>query len=103
MKQFLLVFCLFLVQFAIAQNAYKPISFVHKFKPFFEPKINLITNSATPVAIKLQTIGAIPANAYTLNFGFFCKKELMFEKRTKIPLRFRLGSLAHCNYLEGKK
>jgi hypothetical protein len=44
----------------------------------------------------------IPGDFYTRNFGFFCKKELEFEKTAHIPLRFRLGSLQYCNYLEGK-
>ncbi len=42
------------------------------------------------------------ADYYTRNFGFFCKKELQFEKATKIPLRFRLGSLQYNDYLEQK-
>jgi hypothetical protein len=45
----------------------------------------------------------VPVDFYSCNIGFFCKKELLIEKATKIPLRFRLGSLQQCNYYEGKK
>ena len=45
----------------------------------------------------------LPADFYVQNFGFFCKNEWKFEKTVHIPLRFRLGSLEYCNYLEGKK
>jgi hypothetical protein len=45
----------------------------------------------------------LPADFYSERMGFFCKKEWGFEKTTHIPLRFRLGSLENCNYLEGKK
>jgi hypothetical protein len=44
----------------------------------------------------------IAQDQFVHNFGFFCRKELQFEKQTKLPLRFRLGSLQYCNYLEGK-
>ena len=43
-----------------------------------------------------------PANLYYIQSGFFCKREWEFEKTTHIPFRFRLGSLADCNVMEGK-
>ncbi len=45
----------------------------------------------------------IPKDYYTLHMGIICKKELAFEKLTKIPLRLRVGSLQQCNTLEGKR
>jgi hypothetical protein len=43
-----------------------------------------------------------PSNIYYIQSGFFCKREWEFEKVTHIPFRFRLGSLAECNAMEGK-
>ncbi|MCP9752962.1 hypothetical protein [Ferruginibacter sp. HRS2-29] len=50
----------------------------------------------------LSTVPVIPANFYSTNLGFFCKKEWKIEKATKIPFRFRLGSVQYVDYLEGK-
>ena len=44
----------------------------------------------------------IPSNNYYIQSGFFCKREWEMERSTRIPFRFRLGSLAQCNALEGK-
>jgi hypothetical protein len=51
---------------------------------------------------QIAGIYAQPADLYYLQSGFFCKKEWELEKTTHIPFRFRLGSLADCNALEGK-
>ncbi|WP_315819240.1 hypothetical protein [Paraflavitalea speifideaquila] len=55
----------------------------------------LISNVLTPVS-------PIRQDFYTQHFGFFCRQELHLEKLSRMPLRFRLGSLKDCNYLEGK-
>lgn len=70
-------------------------------------KIFLQKYNETQNSFPVKTINAshqiIPSDYYTKHFGIMCKQELAIEKATKIPFRFRLGSLQQCNYLEGKK
>ena len=40
---------------------------------------------------------------YTRQLGFFCTQEIKFEKITKIPFKFRLGSVEDCDRMEGKR
>jgi hypothetical protein len=58
-----------------------------------------ITHQSKPI---ISAAPIISSNFYTQNFGFFCKKELQLEKITKIPFKFRLGSVQQCDWMEGK-
>lgn len=44
----------------------------------------------------------IPTNFYSSHLGFFCKKELQIESSIKLPFKFRLGSVAYNDWMEGK-
>jgi hypothetical protein len=59
--------------------------------------INKPSALVTPVAYSI-----VSPSYYTQNFGFFCKQELQLEKLTKIPFKFRLGSVQQCDWMEGK-
>jgi hypothetical protein len=44
----------------------------------------------------------LPANFYTTHLPFFCDKEIKLQKIVKLPVKFRIGSQADCDRLEGK-
>ena len=44
----------------------------------------------------------LPPSFYITQIGFFCQKEIKFEKVSKIPFKFRLGGVEDCDRLEGK-
>ncbi len=39
---------------------------------------------------------------YSSHIGFFCQKELQLQKAVKLPVKFRLGSVAYTDKMEGK-
>ena len=58
------------------------------------------------VADTLPTHFVVPimaSNYYTSTLGFFCKKEIQVEKALKFPVKFRLGSVAYTDQMEGKR
>lgn len=75
--------------------AFTPPKFSAAGESKYKPNKNSLTNPHS--FIKL-----LPGNYYTAHLGFFCKKELAVEKYLKVPFKFRLGSVAQSDYLEGK-
>lgn len=74
---------------AVSVNAQQ----LQKFSSINQHRIDSLRNA--PIKI-------ISADYYTKNLAFFCKKEFQLEKATKIPFRFRLGSVDYVDHLEGK-
>jgi hypothetical protein len=63
---------------------------------------NVLKLQTFPTTYLNSSINTLPANQYTKMIGFFCKKELELEKALKVPVRFRLGSVAYTDKMENK-
>ena len=86
-----------------AQNVKYPLSIYAKKRSTLSTTIIFPTTNDNRKVISAVAINIINPDFYAQHLGFICKKEIALEKVTKVPLRFRLGSLQQCNYLEGKK
>jgi hypothetical protein len=73
----------------------------HLAPKLFPKTVNLFSLDPAPVTTQSR-IYILSPNYYASHLGFFCKEEINIEKATKIPFKFRLGSVAECDWLEGK-
>lgn len=89
---FILLVCLALLPgWIYAQQISKPLTFIKA--DTVNQKAILKQRNAKPALGKYD---------YYNSLGVACKAELKLEKATKIPFRFRLGSLQQTDYLERK-
>jgi len=71
-------------------------------KTYWKTEIKSVTPIVASISKSSLTIqNKVAPNYYTTQTGFFCNQERALEKKTKIPLRVRLGSLSYTEQLEG--
>ena len=91
---FILLVCLALSPGLIyAQQVSKPVLILPVKADTVKPNLTLKQENAKPILGKYD---------YYNTLGVACKAELKLEKATKIPFRFRVGSLQQTDYLERK-
>ena len=85
----------------IAVNAAFSQYFIQANKTIHSNRLLFFNNA--PVFNQYIPLKILPQGFYYSQLGFFCKKELKFEAATKVPFKFRLGSVTYNDWLEGKK
>lgn len=80
---------------SVSKNNYRAYNNIHRMTSKIPARAEIY--------LRPTLFSLITPDHYTQNFGFFCKKELQFEKITKVPFKFRLGSVQYCDWMEGKR
>lgn len=88
---FLLLLSSFLFLTAKAQQHASPNGVVDSAK---------VTNIDLRIISPLSTNYSILPNQYMQTLGYFCKQEIYLQKQTIIPIKFRLGTQASCDFIE---
>ena len=92
--------CIFFAQRTVAQTAEKKFLVLPR-SIFFttSPQASLSPDTLSNGQL---LAGVVQRDHYVKNLSFFCRQEWKWEKATRIPVRFRVGTLEQCNRLEGK-
>ena len=110
---FLVVFLLMFFQGVFAQQKAGirqplfPVESISYQKPVpaFQPKFSFTRNVSNNECTSIpgyRLLNLLTVSYYPNSLGFFCKKELQLDKITRVPLRFRLGSMEYVNWMEQK-
>ena len=92
-----LLFCAFFVA-SYAYSQTKTVAIIQK--TFYQ---TTVVDTVKRVQLNISPSMLVSPTFYSSNLAFFCRQEIKFEKITKIPFKFRLGSVQQVDYLEGKK
>lgn len=63
---------------------------------------NLHFSPAAVISFQKNNLPPVSFSSSYINPGFFCRQEVKLDKKLPVPLRFRLGSVQYCNWLEQK-
>lgn len=84
-------------------NPLYPIAFHSTYNSNMLPVYRQYKSDSTFSRSSLPVLQLLSGNYYASTLGFFCRQEIKLEKAANIPLKFRLGSVHYCDWLEGKR
>lgn len=80
-----------------------PLSALFRYQPGIRRAVFLQSREDAEWLPRLSEQSTIPRIYSYRELAFFCKLEVQLERRTSIPIKFRLGDVLYVDYLEGKR
>jgi hypothetical protein len=63
---------------------------------------SIVVNKVDLLQMPIKPIQSVLPNQYMQSLGFFCKQEIQLQKRSIMPVKFRVGTQQSCDHIEGK-